>query len=79
VEKSFLKPYRFVFFSTDRSEPRHIHVIRDAEAAKFWLDGVALAKTRGFSDHQLNVIEGLVFQHQHTLREAWDDYFGSRD
>jgi hypothetical protein len=42
-------PYRFVFFSVDRTEPVHIHVKRDRQIAKFWLRPVLLAKNKGFS------------------------------
>jgi len=72
-----LGPYHFLFFSTDRSEPPHIHVSRDKSLAKFWLEDVSLAKSKGFADHELNVIERLVVEHRDTLRKAWDDYFGA--
>ena len=70
-------PYTFVFFSSDRSEPLHIHVKRDRQVVKYWLDPVALAKNRGFPDHELNQIERLVEKHGETLTEAWHDYFGA--
>jgi Protein of unknown function (DUF2442)/Domain of unknown function (DUF4160) len=64
-------PYKFVFFSTDKGEPRHIHVVRDKALAKFWLDEVSLAKTRNFPGHELTEIEKLVVQHRDTFRKAW--------
>ena len=70
-------PYKFIFFSTDKGEPRHIHVVRDNALAKFWLDEVSLAKSRNFPDHELSAIEKLVAQHRDTFRKAWDDYFGA--
>lgn len=70
-------PYSFVFFSSDRGEPPHIHVKRDRKIAKYWLDSVELAKNRGFGEHELNDVERLVVQHQQTLREAWNDHFGA--
>jgi len=36
-------PYRFFFYSGDRSEPPHVHVERDDDEPKFWLRPVALA------------------------------------
>ncbi|MBE9139595.1 DUF4160 domain-containing protein [Nodosilinea sp. LEGE 07088] len=68
-------PYSFIFFSSDRGEPAHIHVKRDRQLAKFWLDSVSLAKNRGFKDHELNDISQLVEEHEQTLLEAWHDYF----
>ena len=70
-------PYSFVFFSSDGAEPPHIHVKRDRQLAKFWFDPIRLAKNRGFADHELNRIEGLIQQHLQTLLEAWHEYFGA--
>ena len=70
-------PYSFVFFSSDRGEPAHIHVKRDRHITKFWLDPISLVTNRGFKEHELNQIARLVVQHQQTLLEAWHDYFGS--
>jgi Domain of unknown function (DUF4160) len=41
-------PYSFIFFSSNRGEPAHIHVKRDRQLAKFWLEPVALVTNRGF-------------------------------
>jgi hypothetical protein len=62
--------YNFIFFSSDRGEPVHIHVKRDRQLTKFWLSPVSLAKNRGFKDHELNDIARLVEQHEQTLLEA---------
>jgi len=69
-------PYSFIFFSSDRDEPPHIHVKRDRQIAKFWLNPVSLAKNRGFKEHELNQIARLVVKYQERLVEAWYDYFG---
>lgn len=68
-------PYSFIFFSSDRGEPAHIHVKRDRQLAKFWLSPVSLEKNRGFKDHELNGISRLVEEYEQTLLEAWHDYF----
>ncbi|MBJ7900777.1 MAG: DUF4160 domain-containing protein [Cyanobacteria bacterium RI_101] len=68
-------PYSFIFFSSDRGEPAHIHVKRDRQLAKFWLSPVSLEKNRGFKDHELNDICRVVEEHEQTLLEAWHDYF----
>jgi len=36
-------PYRIYFYSHEPNEPPHVHVDRDDQSAKFWLDPVALA------------------------------------
>ena len=68
-------PYSFVFFSSDRGEPPHIHVKRDRQIAKFWLAPVSLAKNRGFAGHELNEIARLVLRHEERLLAAWHEYF----
>lgn len=70
-------PYTFVFFSSDRGEPLHVHVKRDQQIVKFWLEPVSVAKNRGFAAHELRQIERLVVKHRVTLMEAWDEYFGA--
>ena len=68
-------PYHFVFFSSDRGEPLHIHIKRDQSIIKFWLEPVELAKNLGFADHEVHRIERLVMEHRELLREAWHEYF----
>ena len=70
-------PYRFSFYAVDQGEPPHVHVRRDRDEAKFWLDPVRLAYNRGFSPVELNRIEHLVVRHRQKLFEAWDDYFNA--
>jgi len=69
-------PYRFQFFASDGSEPRHIHVSRDGADAKFWLDpDVTLARNRGFSVKELHDAREIIEEELQTLRDAWDDFF----
>jgi len=70
-------PYSFIFFSSDRGEPSHIHVQRERSVAQFWLEPVALVTNRGFRAHEIRRITRLVVQHQAALLEAWHDYFGT--
>lgn len=70
-------PYSFIFFSSDQGEPAHIHVKRDRQIAKFWLNPISLAKNRGFKEYELNQMARLVVRHEGTLLEAWHDYFSS--
>jgi Domain of unknown function (DUF4160) len=72
-----LGPYRFFFYAGDRDEPRHVHVEREHMLAKFWLDDVSLAETRGFAAHELRKIARLIAEHKRQFTEAWDEYFGN--
>ena len=68
-------PYRFYFYSHEPNEPPHVHVDRDEDTAKFWLNPVSLADSLGFSGRELRRIEQIVVEHQRELQEAWDGYF----
>ena len=70
-------PYRFFFYAGDRREPPHIHVKRDREEAKFWLNPVRLARNRGFSQSELRRVEHHVEEHEQTLLREWNDYFSA--
>lgn len=69
--------FAFIFFSSDKGEPPHIHVKHERRIVKYWLQPVALAKNKGFSGHELNQIARLVAENETRLLEAWNDYFNS--
>jgi uncharacterized protein DUF4160 len=50
-------------------------VARDANVAKFWLDPVRLAWSRGFSSSELRRVEAIVAEHVQELIEAWNVFF----
>ncbi len=68
-------PYRLFFYSGDRDEPRHVHVERDTNIAKFWLDPIRLAESGGFSPKEINKIEKIVEENETRLLRRWDEYF----
>lgn len=68
-------PYRLFFYASDRDEPSHIHVERDDNVAKFWLDPVRLQSSGGFPRAEIRQIEQIVMENQQTLLEAWNEYF----
>ena len=63
-------PYRFFFFGNEGSEPPHIHVQRERLLAKYWLNEVSLAKSRGFAAHELRNIEKRVLENKGRFLEA---------
>lgn len=68
-------PYRFFFYAGDREEPPHIHIERDKNTAKFWLDPVRLQNSGGFSRTELKRIQKLVEENQEDLLRRWNEYF----
>lgn len=70
-------PYRLFFYSGDREEPPHVHVERDANRAKFWLDPVRIHDSGGFARAEINRIRALVLEHESPLLEAWHEFFSA--
>ena len=68
-------PYRFLFYSTDAEEPPHVHVERDDNSTKFWLDPVRLESSGGFKPVEVHWIQRLVEQYREALLRSWDAYF----
>jgi hypothetical protein len=73
----WIGPYRFFFYSRENQEPPHIHVERDDNVAKYWLEQVALASNHGFRSHELTRVRTLVIEHREKFLEAWHGYFAS--
>jgi hypothetical protein len=67
--------FRFFFYSLEGSEPPHIHVEHGDNIAKFWLEPVSLAESRGFRIHELNRVRLLVIEHRFSFLEAWNVHF----
>jgi hypothetical protein len=72
-------PYRFFFYTGDRDEPAHIHIEREGQVAKYWLDPIRLQQSGGFSRTEVRRIHGLVETHLKELLDGWNDYFDSSD
>jgi hypothetical protein len=74
------KGYRFFFFSNEGSprEPIHIHVRKDHNLAKFWIEPhVILAESYGMSPKELNELTGIIKKHKKQIIRSWNEYFES--
>ncbi len=67
-------PYRFYFVSHDLHEPPHVHVDRDAQSAKFWIQPIGLARNLGYSPKELRLIERIIRENQRILLEGWNEH-----
>ena len=67
--------YRFFFFSREGNEPRHIHVEQAEPYAKFWLEPIELAESRGLRGSELRELHGIVTAHRQQFLTAWDEDF----
>ena len=72
-------PYRFFFYSNEGHEPAHIHVRSGDGEAKFWLNPIAEAWTRGYHARQLRQIEEHIQDNLDVLLVAWHEYFREGD
>lgn len=68
-------PYRFFFFSEERGEPVHVHVIREQTEAKFWIKHkVIVARNDGFAQHELRKIIRLVEENKELIENEWNKH-----
>ena len=67
--------YLFRFYSSDRFEPPHMHVIKAEKVAKIWLHPVSVEYNRGYHRAELNRILRLTQKNLERLEGAWNAYF----
>jgi hypothetical protein len=68
-------PYRFLFYSADGVEPPHVHVVRDENRAKFWLDPVRLHSSGGFTRLEIGRLERIIKVNVSDLLRSWNEFF----
>jgi hypothetical protein len=68
-------PYRSFFYADEAGEPPHVHVQRGNALAKFWLQPVALVKSRGFAAHDPKSTRELVEANAGVCLEAGHEFF----
>lgn len=71
------KGYRFFFYMADQYEPPHIHVTKQDDTAKFWLDPLEMAFNDRFRNHELHEIQHIIAAHLDELLAAWYKHFGA--
>jgi len=69
--------HRFFFYSRETNEPPHVHIQTAEKSAKFWLNPVALARSVGYNQREINRLHELVEQHHVTFQEKWNEHFGT--
>jgi hypothetical protein len=53
-----------------------VHVDRDDQSAKFWLNPVTLARNLGFGPGELRRIQRMLKESEGMLLEKWNERFG---
>ena len=54
-----------------------MHMDRDDQSAKFWLQPIALARNLGFNPMELRRIQRMLKENESILLEEWNVRFGS--
>lgn len=70
-----LLQYRFFFYSRENNEPPHIHVEWGDKVAKYWLQPVELASSKGFRAHERTALRPIIEQHCDEFLRAWHEHF----
>ncbi|MCQ3939464.1 MAG: hypothetical protein DPW18_20825 [Chloroflexi bacterium] len=53
--------FKFFFYQADvANEPAHVHVAKDGNEAKFWLDPIRIAREGRFRKSDLRDIERII-------------------
>lgn len=58
------------------NEPAHVHVERESSTCKFWLVPIELARSHGFSAHELTVIRRIIRAQHGKILEIWHEHCG---
>ena len=69
-------PYRFYFYSFDCNEPPHVHVQRQRQTCKFWLQPVALAANNRLDQRELGRIRHIILEYHGKIIGAWHEHCG---
>jgi len=65
--------YKFFFYQADvANEPPHIHVSKEGNEAKFWLDPVKVVHEGRFRKSDLRDIERIIDDNLEFLLSTWE-------
>ncbi len=59
--------FKFRFYSSDINEPPHVHVLREENVAKIWLNEIEVEYNHGYNQPTLNRILKLTRENQERL------------
>jgi hypothetical protein len=69
--------FKFRFFSNENDEPAHVHIVKAAGNAKFWLlPEIAEEYSYGYTVRERRIIRELVETNRNFLISKWNGFFG---
>ncbi|MEI6328835.1 MAG: DUF4160 domain-containing protein [Pseudanabaena sp. ELA645] len=75
MPSKIINGFKFQFYSSDRGEPPHIHVVKAEKRAKIWLYNLEVSWSRDFSQRELSQILEILSQNQQELTEWYNGFF----
>lgn len=70
------KGLRFFFYSSEGSEPKHVHVAKGEAEGKIWLEPECKACfLHGFNPVEERIIIKIVIENIEYFKRKWDEYF----
>ena len=68
-----VRGFKFFFYPADlASEPPHVHVTKEGDEAKFWLEPVRIARAGKFRKSDLRDIQRIIEDNLQFLLNAWN-------
>ena len=65
--------YKFFFYEADVvNEPPHVHITKDGNEAKFWLNPIRVEREGRFRKTDLRDIERIIRENHDFLLSAWE-------
>jgi hypothetical protein len=70
-----IQGYKLQFYSADRTEPPHLHIVKAEKRAKIWLADLSIAWNRNFNPKELQQILDILEKNQQQLTDWYHDFF----
>jgi hypothetical protein len=70
-----LRGYRFFFYSGESGEPPHVHVSKDRNLAKFWIESITVVRNSRFTPLELREIARIISDYRLDFLRRWNEHF----
>lgn len=68
--------YKFRFYSSDGSEPPHVHIAKDGKSAKIWLQSLSVESRRGYDEREMKELLAIIEENRDAWVQSWNEFFG---
>jgi len=53
-----------------------VHIVKDGQSLKVWLQSVEVARNKGYTDQEIARLLAIVAKRRDDWMGAWNDFFG---